>query len=211
MEKYNILCAKAIKLNLIVNNLNNGNGIVRDKNLLESAIGNVFQSMFGDDLYKSDEEKAFMLFINIARNHPFFDGNKRTAALVCDYYLMENNLELDLDERDKFNLLINILEKHMDLETGLTIFQTLIKPLESINRKHLNDELKEDFIKQVNNIDTFLNTTNNEEDLRNLIKTNFMKNFSSKHHINYVDLIDVYNNEIVNKKIELDNKEITND
>lgn len=205
MEEYKILCSKAIKLNIIINNLSNGNSIVRDMSLLESAIGNVYQSMFGEDLYKSNEEKAFMLFINIARNHPFFDGNKRTAALISDYFLMENNLELNLNDNGRFALLVNILEKNIDLETGLTIFKSLVKPLESINRKPISDEIKKDFIKQMNNVINFLEISNNETDLKELVKNNFIKSFSSKHNINYVDLVNIYENDIVNNSKDINN------
>lgn len=203
MEHYKILCSKAIKLNIIINNLNNGSSIVRDMSLLESAIGNVYQSMFGEDLYKTPEEKAYMLFINIARNHPFFDGNKRTAALISDYFLMENNLELNLDDNGKFALLINILEKHIDLESGLAVFKTLVKPLESLNKKTISEELKKDFIKQINNISSFLEESKNEDDLKELVKNNFIKSFSSKNNINYNDLVEIYKQELSNDKFEL--------
>lgn len=48
-------------------------------NLL-GIFGNVFQSVFGQDAYESIEAKAAHLLYFIIKNHPFNDGNKRSAA-----------------------------------------------------------------------------------------------------------------------------------
>lgn len=206
MSNVDVLLNKAIKFNVVITHFSNGNNILRDKNLLDSAIGSCFQSMFGEDLYKTNEEKAYMMFLNIARNHPFIDGNKRTAALMSDYFLMENGLELSLESDDKFKLMVNLIEKNIDIQTGLFVFKSLVKPIESINRNHLNEELKKDFLKQFNNVTIFLESTNNEQDVKDMVLNNFMKNFSSQHHVNFVDLLDVYENEIKQKNIiEIEN------
>lgn len=69
---------------------------VRDIGLLESAIArpqNLFA--FGDpDLADLAASYAF----GIARNHPFADGNKRTAFVVCLLFLAKNGLELTADD-----------------------------------------------------------------------------------------------------------------
>ena len=67
MEQHKILINKAMKFNNIITYLSNNNNVLRDKGLLESAISSPFQSMFGEDLYKTVEEKAFVLFLNIAK------------------------------------------------------------------------------------------------------------------------------------------------
>lgn len=36
----------------------------------------------------------------IARNHPFVDGNKRTAAVVCETFLMLNGSRLDATDAE---------------------------------------------------------------------------------------------------------------
>lgn len=171
METHEIIINKAIKFNNIITYMANNNNILRDKGLLESAIGGVFQSMFGQDLYPTHEEKAFILFLNIAKNHPFMDGNKRTAALVSDFYLMENGLDLDLDLKDKFKFLLNILEKNIETEQALFLFKEFVKPIESITRKPLTKEIEIDFIKKYEEIS---NTINNMDiiDTLNIINKN---------------------------------------
>jgi len=43
----------------------------------------------------SVEEKAAMLLYLIIKNHPFTDGNKRSAAFLFVWYLNKNNVLLD--------------------------------------------------------------------------------------------------------------------
>ena len=52
----------------------------KTKGNLDGIFGNVFQSVFGQDIYQSIEEKAAHLLYFIIKNHPFNDGNKRSAA-----------------------------------------------------------------------------------------------------------------------------------
>ena len=62
-------------------------GKERDKNSLESIIGNVFQSINNEDVYKTIEEKAVHLLYFIVKNHPFIDGNKRIGAFIFIQFL----------------------------------------------------------------------------------------------------------------------------
>lgn len=60
---------------------------------LEGILGNVMQNVFGDDVYKTLEEKASYLFYFIVKNHPFNDGNKRTGAFVFIWFLEKTNID----------------------------------------------------------------------------------------------------------------------
>ena len=55
---------------------------VRDEKLLESALSQPWQTYGGQELYPSLEQKAAQLAYGIIKNHPFFDGNKRTGAAL---------------------------------------------------------------------------------------------------------------------------------
>lgn len=205
MEQHEILINKAIKFNNIVTYLSNNNNVLRDKGLLESAISSPFQSMFGEDLYKTVEEKAFVLFLNIAKNHPFMDGNKRTAALICDYYLMENGMELNLETKEKFKFMLNVLEKNIDSEQALFIFKELVVPIESISRKPITEEIKSDFLNRYNQISETLNL-NFEKSLNKNILEKFVLEYSKTNCINYVDLIKtIEQNEVSKLENELNN------
>lgn len=52
--------------------------------------GNIFQSAFGEDVYPSIEEKSAHLLYFIIKNHPFNDGNKRTAAFSFIWFLQKS-------------------------------------------------------------------------------------------------------------------------
>ncbi len=51
---------------------------------LQSILSNLDQTMFGEELYKSVEEKAANLFYMVIKDHPFSDGNKRIGSF-CFY------------------------------------------------------------------------------------------------------------------------------
>lgn len=55
------------------------------------ALGNIYQSFNGTDIYPTMEEKAAHLLYFTVKNHAFFDGNKRIAAAVFLYFLDCNN------------------------------------------------------------------------------------------------------------------------
>ncbi len=59
---------------------------------LSSIVGNVFQSVFGEDAYPTIEEKAAHLLYFIIKNHPFNDGNKRSGAFAFVWFLRKANL-----------------------------------------------------------------------------------------------------------------------
>jgi death on curing protein len=72
---------------------------LRSVHLLHSAIGQVEQAVFGEDAYPTVQEKAAAYAYFLARNHPFVDGNKRTAAAAMLVFLELNGFDF-LEEQD---------------------------------------------------------------------------------------------------------------
>lgn len=66
-------------------------GVEKDGSF-NSSINAIYQSAFGEDVYKSIEEKAANLLYFITKNHSFIDGNKRIAASIFLYFLDKNSL-----------------------------------------------------------------------------------------------------------------------
>ena len=62
---------------------------VRDMPLLESAAARPYQTAGGRESYGTEFDKAAALFHSIINNHPFHNGNKRTA-LVCAQVLLDD-------------------------------------------------------------------------------------------------------------------------
>ena len=73
---------------------------IRDQGLLESAIERPRQlwTYSSPDLCDMATAYAF----GIAKNHPYLDGNKRTAAITCELFLLLNGLEFTVDEIAKY-------------------------------------------------------------------------------------------------------------
>ncbi len=65
---------------------------MRDHGALESAIYRPLATLDGVALYPSLPGKAAALFESLVRNHPFVDGNKRTAVVVTFTALRMNGL-----------------------------------------------------------------------------------------------------------------------
>ena len=86
---------------------------IRDKNLLASAVNTPFQTFMGNDLYPSIYDKAAQLCYGIANNHPFTDGNKRTALHSMYVYLIINGYDITAAQQDVENLIINVAAGRM--------------------------------------------------------------------------------------------------
>jgi death-on-curing protein len=71
-----------------------------DLNLLESAAEQPFQAGWGEEFYPSIYDKAACLFFSIAGGHIFRNGNKRTAVLAIDQFLMANGIYLLMSNPD---------------------------------------------------------------------------------------------------------------
>jgi len=71
---------------------------VRDAGALESAMGRpVNQAAYGDP---DGAALAAAYAFGLARNHPFVDGNKRTAAVVAETFLVLNGYRLDASDAE---------------------------------------------------------------------------------------------------------------
>jgi death-on-curing protein len=65
---------------------------VRETALLESAVAAPQASFGGQSPYKNLAEVAAAYLFYLCRNHPFVDGNKRTALGACIVFLRLNGL-----------------------------------------------------------------------------------------------------------------------
>ena len=77
---------------------------------LAAILGNIEQTMFGEALYKTREERAAHLLYFVIKNHPFSDGNKRSGAFLFLLYLRQEGMPLPLDEKGLTALTLLIAE-----------------------------------------------------------------------------------------------------
>lgn len=70
---------------------------VRDLGTIDAAIATPQQQFGGRDLYETVPLKAAAFFRAIAYNHPFADGNKRTAIVAMAVFLRHQRWDLRAD------------------------------------------------------------------------------------------------------------------
>ncbi len=70
---------------------------------LAAILGNLEQSVFCEAAYPDIESKAAHLLYFVVKNHPFVDGNKRSAALLFVDFLHRNDRLLDATDTPVIN------------------------------------------------------------------------------------------------------------
>ena len=73
------------------NEMSNVFGVEKEQGKLNGIIAQVYQNVFGQELYPSIEEKAAHLLYFLVKDHPFADGCKRIAATLFINFLYKNN------------------------------------------------------------------------------------------------------------------------
>ncbi|HEX4025196.1 MAG TPA: type II toxin-antitoxin system death-on-curing family toxin [Steroidobacteraceae bacterium] len=86
---------------------------VRDPGLLESALDRPC-NLFAYEPGSSIVELAAILCVGIAKNHPFHDGNKRTALLATRAFLYLNGRELEPTQADEVTTLVAVADGSLD-------------------------------------------------------------------------------------------------
>lgn len=89
---------------------------VRDIILLEAAAARPAASAFGADAYPTLREKAASLFHSVVRNHPFTDGNKRTAVVAAVFMFQVNGERLVWQPEAALPVILSAAEGHYDVE-----------------------------------------------------------------------------------------------
>ena len=95
-----------------------GSAGIRDEGLLDSAVAAPQATMMGQPMFKEPVEIAAAYLFYLCRNHPFIDGNKRTALATCLVFLSENGLlskeKLDADVWEQ--LVLDVAASRIDRE-----------------------------------------------------------------------------------------------
>lgn len=89
---------------------------VRDKGLLESALArpqNLFA--YSEEMPDISELTAAYAY-GIAKNHPFLDGNKRTAFVVMRTFLLLNGKDINASQEEKYINFLRLAEGNLSEE-----------------------------------------------------------------------------------------------
>jgi death on curing protein len=92
---------------------------LRDEGMLESALNRPLQKIrYADpDIF----ELAAAYLFGIVKNHPFIDGNKRTAYLAADVFLALNGWSVEAEQEDIISFVLAVAAGEID-ETGAAMF-----------------------------------------------------------------------------------------
>lgn len=96
---------------------------IRDEGLLDSALARPKHLLtYSSDLPHISQLSAAYAF-GIARNHPFLDGNKRTAAVVCETFLNLNGFDLTADDPSMYVTFLSLAEGNLSEDELATWLQ----------------------------------------------------------------------------------------
>lgn len=87
---------------------------VRDLALLQSAIAMPQTSFAGEWPHRDRYEMAAAYGFHVCRNHPFFDGNKRTALACVLVFLELNGISIHDPEGRLYPTMIDVASGAMD-------------------------------------------------------------------------------------------------
>lgn len=88
---------------------------VRDEGRLLSVEQASQQVVFGEEQYKTVFEKGAVYLRNIIADHPFVDGNKRTAVTVCGIFLSRNGCRLAATPKELEDFAVLVATDHLDV------------------------------------------------------------------------------------------------
>lgn len=89
---------------------------VRDVGRLEAVVSTQHQVVFGEELYATVFAKAAALIRGIIGDHPFTDGNKRTAMLAGLTLLEVNGYNFTAQRGELESFAVRVATDHLDID-----------------------------------------------------------------------------------------------
>lgn len=89
---------------------------VRDLGLVESAVARPKSTFGGEYLYQTIFNKAAALLQSLLKNHPFVDGNKRTALTSAGLFLKKNGYKLINSHKQEVEFAVRVDNGNLTIE-----------------------------------------------------------------------------------------------
>jgi len=93
--------------------------------LLESAVSRQFTSLGGVPKYKTLGHMAASLFYGLALNHPFHNGNKRTAIVALLCLADANDLTVTATQQELYEFVLTVVQHRFRPTTGMATSQAI--------------------------------------------------------------------------------------
>ncbi len=104
---------------------------VRDLGLLESALAQPSATFAGEFLHPTIAVQAAAYLYHLAKNHPFIDGNKRTAFAVTEVFLIINGYVLNFSNDETYDLVLQVAQGNISKEALAVMLAGAISPQNS--------------------------------------------------------------------------------
>lgn len=82
--------------------------------LLKSALEMPKSTFNGKYLHKTIFHKAAAYLFHLAKNHPFVDGNKRTAGIITLLFLSYNNVSFAISDEEYEKIILEVAKGKLD-------------------------------------------------------------------------------------------------
>lgn len=93
-----------------------GKSGVRDHSLLESVLAQPQSSFGGEYVHNTIHKMAAAYGFHICSNHPFFDGNKRTALVAIYTFLFVNGYRLQAEKKNLYAIMMDLANGNLSKE-----------------------------------------------------------------------------------------------
>ena len=127
LSHHTVEAVKAIHAEVLA--AHGGGAGLREEALLESAVATPQATMAGEPLFADPLEITAAYLFYLCRNHPFVDGNKRTALATCLVFLSGNDLlpdeKLDVDAWEALTL--DVAASRLDREQSAARLRKLLR------------------------------------------------------------------------------------
>jgi death-on-curing protein len=90
---------------------------IRDIDLLLASEQRPQASAFGQDAYPDMPQKSAVLLHSLSRNHPFKDGNKRTATVAMLLFLRVNGYAVTWQREEALTRILGVAEGRAEWQT----------------------------------------------------------------------------------------------
>lgn len=88
---------------------------LRDRGAIEALVAAPKQSFENKEQYSDIYQKAAVYLHRTIMNHPFVDGNKRTAVTVAGLFLEENGYDITVKEGDFEEFAVRVVEEKLEI------------------------------------------------------------------------------------------------
>ncbi len=101
---------------------------IRDIELLKSALGMPLATYGGQFLHSDIYEMTAAYLFHLVKNHPFVDGNKRTAAVAALIFLALNGFDLDASEDEFADMVLAVARGQLTKADVAVFIQRFTRP-----------------------------------------------------------------------------------